>query len=243
MSGGTEIVSSGGIAQSSVVGSGNEDVFAGGVASGTTVNGNGGWQYVFAGGTASATGVSNNGAQLVFLGGVASGTAGLVGRLPARLRRCCRRHRVSAGAQDYIESGGFGSATTVLGGGVEQVLAGGMASVTFLANGTYQLDFGSAINTEIAAGAQQYVESGGHGAVAASYSAAASSRFWLAAWTSGEKVFSAAYQLDFGAVSGVSISGGAYQYVYGGATATNTSVGSGGLEEIVARRHCHRHRP
>ena len=103
LSGGLEVVSSGGVASATAVGpAGEQDVFAGGLASGTILSG--GEQVVFAGGTASGTAVDAGGTLIAAAAGaIAAGAS------------------VGSGGVAYVSSGGTASDLTVLAGGTAYV--------------------------------------------------------------------------------------------------------------------------
>ena len=99
LGGGLEVVSSGGVASATAVGAaGEQDVLAGGLASGTALSG--GEQVVFAGGTASGTAVGAGGTLIAAAAGatVAGATVG-------------------SGGAAYVSSGGTAGGLTVSSGG------------------------------------------------------------------------------------------------------------------------------
>ncbi|MGC2411155.1 MAG: hypothetical protein WA459_00450 [Stellaceae bacterium] len=155
VSGGSEIVLSGGAASGAVLSGGTEIVSAGGKASGTIVA-SGGREVVH--GTASGGTVRSGGGQIVSSGGVASGVTVKAGGSQIVLSGGTTRTAVLSGGTEVVSVGGKASATIVDSGGIErvygrasggtirgglfEVASGGTASgtVTFVSAGTLQLD-------------------------------------------------------------------------------------------------------
>jgi autotransporter passenger strand-loop-strand repeat protein len=115
ISGGQEVVSSGGIASGATIDIGSQ-LISGGAAVGTTITGPG-VEAVFSGGVASVATVGSSGVVIVSAGGATLGDA-----------------IIDSGFQQ-IWSGGAARATTISRGGTLSVLSGGVASGTMISGG------------------------------------------------------------------------------------------------------------
>jgi len=127
----------------------------------------------------------------------------------------------------------YRSGTQVLAGGIERVLANGFAEATVLSNGTFQINDGSTIATQILYGAQQYVDSGAFdsGSVASSGGV---QRVFSGASPLPRLSWVAAISSIMAARLGRNLGQGAYQYVYAAACQRN--------ERREQRRAVHRRR-
>ncbi len=117
-----------------------ENVYAGGVASGSIIN-SGGAQAIYSGGVASGTIINSAGIESVLSGGTAINTLVNAGGVET-VSLGGSTANVSVAGTETVS--GTASNTTILSGGVEEVTSGGNASgVTIQSGGTLVLDDGS----------------------------------------------------------------------------------------------------
>ncbi len=214
---------------------GHDDVFAGGVASGTTINENGA-EHI-SGGNAFGTEINSGGAQFVWIGGVTSaivnhGGYQLVGASGGSFFTTVNAggsqevkggiaYATSVGmfGQQAVDSGGSAVASIIDDGGIQYVETAGTARGSLLRSGATQfVSGGTAVGTVVENGATQIVS-------AASGASAAN----------GTLVEAGGREIVFagGAISGATIAGGALEINSGG-TATGTINFTGGGALIIA---------
>lgn len=136
--GGQQNVESGGVAIGTTVNSnGEQDVF--GLASNAVIS-NGGVQFVSAGGVASGTFLGSGGLEAVFAGGM-DFNATIAGD-HQHVFGTAVGGTIQNGGVQFVDSGGFSSATTVLAGGLEQVFLSGTTVGAVISGGTVELQSG-----------------------------------------------------------------------------------------------------
>jgi autotransporter passenger strand-loop-strand repeat protein len=150
-SGGIEVISSGSVANGASV-KGTEVTF--GTVSGATVS-SGGIEVVSSGGTESATVVSSGGTDVVASGGTEFGTQLRGGQDVVLAGGTASGTTVSSGLQDVF---GLASGTIVSSGGFELVFSGGVASGTTISGGFMEVMSGGSIGG--AAGTVSFAGSG-----------------------------------------------------------------------------------
>ena len=213
-SGGSAVVSSGGVASASfVVGGGVEVVDKHGKMHDTTV-GSGGSAFLSSGGSGTSTTLSG-GFGAVF-GGTADGTT------------------VQKGGTEFTAHSGTASGTSVGSGGAEYASATGALSGTRVDGGFDAVYGGAATSSQVVSGAE-YVADGGvaSGAVVGSggieYVYASGSAYNTTVDRGGAAVASSG-----GLLSGTALHAGGTETIYSGGVADATVVGSGGTEFVLA---------
>ncbi|HZZ88111.1 MAG TPA: hypothetical protein VFE13_07220, partial [Caulobacteraceae bacterium] len=139
-SGGTEVVSSGGVDIAGRIFSGGVQTISAGSALSGTISA-GGQVVVLSGGKATAETISSGGLELVQAGGFAA------------------LGRVSSGGVLRVSSGGAASGAVVRLGGIETVAAGGTATATHLFGKEFV--FGRTSHTSVGSGGREFVAAGG----------------------------------------------------------------------------------
>ncbi|WP_170153050.1 AIDA repeat-containing protein, partial [Roseiarcus fermentans] len=148
--GGAEVVHSGGFASALVVGVGGSETISGGSALGALVSGWSGVETVLNGGVATDTTLSAGGAQVISSGGLAIGTIVAGGGTETILNGgVATSATLSAGGSQVINAGGLANATTVASGGEMIVSVGGMASGLTIQSGGVVVDSGGQIEGAI----------------------------------------------------------------------------------------------
>ena len=213
-------------------GGGIEYVFAGGTASGTTLNGYlvvdasgvtteaGGEEFVD--GTAISTTVNSYGTEYVNSGGTATGTT------------------VNAGGFEFVQFGGTAISTTLSGGGdfftYEIVEDGGTASSTTV-NGRNSIEIvssgGTAVSATLNSGGSQYVSAGGT-ASSTTVNGGGSAYVFSSGTADSTTVNSngTEYVSAGGTASRTTVNGGGSEYVFSSGTADSTTVNSNGIEYV-----------
>jgi autotransporter passenger strand-loop-strand repeat protein len=153
-SGGSQVVSSGGVASAATINSGgSQSIVSGGTANQTTV-GSGGSQLVLAGGVSNDAMVNSGGYQ--YIDGVVEGYAYNAtvnsGGVQEVATGGTAQGTLVAGGTQQVDSGGLATSTTVNNGGVQDILAGGSATGTTVSSGTVIVD-GTASNLTVGSGA------------------------------------------------------------------------------------------
>jgi autotransporter passenger strand-loop-strand repeat protein len=225
----------GGVEYGTTVGSGggllgHDDVYAGGVASNTTINAGG--EENISGGNAFGTDINSGGAQFVWIGGVTSATVNHGGYQMVGSSGGSFFTTVNAGGsqevaggtayatsvgpfgQQAVESGGRATASIIGNGGTQYVEAGGTTSGSLLRSGATQfVSGGAAISTVVENGATQIVSAASGVSVASNSLVEAGGR---------EIVFSG------GEISGATIAGGALEIISGGIASGSINFAGGG---------------
>jgi autotransporter passenger strand-loop-strand repeat protein len=245
LSGGVEIVHSGGTVSGATVRVGGAD-YVTGVDDGAVVQG---FQEVASGGDVSGARFSAGGGQTILSGGVAD------------------QITIGGGGYEYVEAGGLVSGATVLGfqeidsggsaagvtvssGGSETVAAGGSASAIVVAFGGLEYVKSGAVVSEAQIGGYQEVDSGGVASgvtvssggcetVAAGGSVIAITidhggyEYVLSGATAASAVVLGYQEVDSGGgASGVTISSGGCETVSAGGSASAVTIDHGGFEYI-----------
>ena len=254
---GQEEIYTGGLAISSTVGTGaNQIVSSGGTANGTTVL-SGGYQYVYSAGIANGAIVANFGHQEIEGGGIASGTTVSGGGYQDIFGGgTASAAAIGSGSFQNVLGGGIAVGTVITSGATQAVSAGGVASNTLLAGA--QVVYGSAVDTIIDSSGYNNVNSGGT-TIGTIINSGGSEQVYAGGTdnaiinnggqqiiegngsygtTTGAIVNSGGkqYIYPFGISSNTILRGG-WQYVFGFASATDVAVGtvvSGGGLELVA---------
>jgi len=251
---GTMKVSSGGIASGTTIsGDGVLRVLFGGLASGATVS-SGGALVDY--GTASGTRVSSGGVAYdagkatsmgllggteVVFGSAVSTTVESGGTQDIASGGIAKSTRVLSGGIQYDDGGARGTtllggtqvvfaratSTTIDGGGIQEVVAGGTATSATVSSGGIQYDAGTASGTTLSGGTQVVFGS----AVSATIDSGGTQDVVVGGSASDTTVSSGGIQYDAGAASDTTLSGG-LQAVYG--NAANTTVDSGGYEVVLS---------
>ena len=210
-------------------------VFAGGIASNTSI-GIGGNQYILAGGLAIETYVSAGGGQAVRDGGTANSTT------------------LNSGGEQSIYDNGIAISTTINNSGYQSVYSGGSAIGTTINSGGTQIiyDNGSASGTTINSAGWQYVSAngsaigtmindGGHQNVLANGSAISTTinnsgcqSVYSGGSAIGTTINNGGTQSVYssGVVSGTTINNGGYQSVYNNGSAVSTTINNGGVQYV-----------
>jgi autotransporter passenger strand-loop-strand repeat protein len=211
-----EFVYAGGVASGDSIQSGAKAIISsGGRAVGTTVS-SGGIAYVFASGTAAGTVLSKGGKALVSSGGVTTATMVSSGGLAYVFAGgVASGDIVQDDGKELISSGGVASGATVQGGGAEYIYSSGGASGTLLSGGdAFVSSGGSLVSATTSAGGADYLRASG---------------------TATHTVVSAGgYELisSGGIASGTELLSGGKQYIYSSGTAVDATVSSGAREVI-----------
>ena len=223
-------VSSGGTAVDTNIFRGYQNIYNGGIANSTTID-DFGWQFVSSGGTASNT-IINSSYQRISSGGIAnsttinsSGWQNVFGGGVANFSI------INSGAQQIVSSGAIVNNTTV-NAGAQVISSGGAASNTTISGGTQTVG-GIANITTIYNGGWQNVNSGGianlttvnYGNQSVSSGGVANSTTINA----GGQVVSAG-----GTATNTSVNSGGWQFINSGGTATATTVNSSGAQSVNA---------
>lgn len=245
---GTQYIQIGGSADGTTIKTGGEqDIYGGGVASNTAVDGgtqtvfgvaigstiaNGGIQHVH--NNVFSTIVNDGGEQNVYVDGSATGTTINAGGL--QIDWGFTITTTISGGHQYV----FGSATlTTINSGVQTVQSGGTASDTTIHGGEQDVySGGTAINTTIDGGSQavygtvtQTIIGNGaiqylHGTASlTTVNAGSQQNVYADGFAAGTTINAGGYQLDWGAASGTIVNGGE-QYVFGSATGTTVLAGA-----------------
>jgi autotransporter passenger strand-loop-strand repeat protein len=178
-SGGTQNVSSGGIASSATIySSGTQNIFSSGIAIGTSIS-SGGVENVFAGGVASSAtffsgaiqnvssggitigGTLFGGVQNVYLGGSASGANFSSGTQNIFGGATATSAYLANGAVQNVSSGAVAIGTQIATSGVQNLYAGGAVSGTIFYAGTQNVLSGASLSGEAMFDGIQNVLSGG----------------------------------------------------------------------------------
>ena len=231
--GGRQYVSSGGIANSTVVNStGVQMVSSGGIANSTTVVNLSGYQYVSFGGIANDTVVSSGGGQEVLRGGSALNTTQNSGGIVS--------FAVAGGTITTLQgSGAFGAFNFTNNGQVDNfilhhgarmnVFSGGIANDTVLNFSGYQSVYngGIANDTVVAPYGKQYVDANG---ITNSTVLNGGKQFVNANGIANDTIVNGGgYQyIYFGGIANSTVLNGGWQYISSGCIANNTVVNSGG---------------
>lgn len=254
VTGGEQDILGGGIASNTTVDGGTQNVF--GVAITTTIA-NGGMQHVY--NNAFSTTVSAGGEQNVHIDGSATGSTINAGGIQVDWGFTTIT-TISGGAQyvlgsaslttinsglQAVEGGGAASDTTIHGGG-QDVYLGGTAINTTMDGGIQSVYGGTAVQTTISNGALQYL----HGSASVTtINDGGQQNVYADGAASGTTINAGGVQVDWGAANGTTINGGT-QYVWGSATntslnsgaqyvgsgglATDTTIGTGAVEVVLA---------
>jgi autotransporter passenger strand-loop-strand repeat protein len=214
--GGQQFVNSA-TAITTVVNSGDQNLFSNGIASATTLN-SGGQQIINAGGTASGTVANAFGLQTVSAGGIAlSFTATSSGEQVVSSGGMASGVLLSGSfATQFVFSGGTGADVTVDSGGDQEVF-GGIVSTTTLNGGSNQdiLLGGTAVGTILNSGGLENIFDGGV--------------------ASGTVVNGGLVTVSAGSLAiGATINSGGDQLVSGGGTAKASVINSGGVQDILS---------
>jgi outer membrane autotransporter protein len=196
---GTKNVASGETADGDTIEGGIQKVLSGGSATRTTIN-TVGMQIVSSGGNASITTINKWGTQFVVGGGSATSTT------------------INSGGIQQVDSGGSASGTTINNGGIQEVY--GSATSTTINNGGTQDVFGSASGTTINNGGVQNVNGSASGTTINSGGTQTVSGGGSANGTT----IAGGIQNVSGSVSGTTITSDGTQNLYSGATATDTTI-------------------
>jgi autotransporter passenger strand-loop-strand repeat protein len=244
LTGGAQNVGAGGVANNAII-DGGSDQLVWGVANGSSV-GVGGDQKIYAGGAANRATVYGTqydwgtatdtdlagGVQYVY--GMASGTT--------------VRAYFPAGGIQHVASGGSASNTTIHESGSQYVYGGGTANGTSLYGG-YQFVSGSADQITIHSGRQDVY--GNVTNTTTDTSGAGQQNIYAGGTATNTTLGVGYYQTNWGTASNTTLNGGiqnvygtatnttinsatSVQYVEAGALASNTTIGSGGTENILA---------
>lgn len=254
VTGGEQDILGGGIASNTTVDGGTQNVF--GVAITTTIA-NGGMQHVY--NNAFSTTVSAGGEQNVYIDGSATGSTINAGGIQVDWGFTTIT-TISGGAQyvlgsaslttinsglQAVEGGGAASDTTIHGGG-QDVYLGGTAINTTMDGGIQSVYGGTVVQTTISNGALQYL----HGSASVTtINDGGQQNVYADGAASGTTINAGGVQVDWGAANGTTINGG-IQYVWGSATntslnsgaqyvgsgglATDTTIGTGAVEVVLA---------
>lgn len=254
VTGGEQDILGGGIASNTTVDGGTQNVF--GVAITTTIA-NGGMQHVY--NNAFSTTVSAGGEQNVYIDGSATGSTINAGGIQVDWGFTTIT-TISGGAQyvlgsaslttinsglQAVEGGGAASDTTIHGGG-QDVYLGGTAIDTTMDGGIQSVYGGTVVQTTISNGALQYL----HGSASVTtINDGGQQNVYADGAASGTTINAGGVQVDWGAANGTTINGG-IQYVWGSATntslnsgaqyvgsgglATDTTIGTGAVEVVLA---------
>lgn len=254
VTGGEQDILGGGIASNTTVDGGTQNVF--GVAITTTIA-NGGMQHVY--NNAFSTTVSAGGEQNVYIDGSATGSTINAGGIQVDWGFTTIT-TISGGAQyvlgsaslttinsglQAVEGGGAASDTTIHGGG-QDVYLGGTAINTTMDGGIQSVYGGTVVQTTISNGALQYL----HGSASVTtINDGGQQNVYADGAASGTTINAGGVQVDWGAANGTTINGGT-QYVWGSATntslnsgaqyvgsgglATDTTIGTGAVEVVLA---------
>jgi autotransporter passenger strand-loop-strand repeat protein/uncharacterized repeat protein (TIGR03803 family) len=228
ISSGLQYVESGGTTNGTTINSGGEQDVLGTANTATINNGgnqyvwgaanstilNGGKQFVEAGATAFNTGsVAGGGDQYVYAGGVANNAGFYNGN--QFVYGTANTTQVETGSFQYVFGIATGTTVADLGGGQQNIYAGGMATGTTLHFGGIQVDWGAADTTTVESGAFQYV------------------------WgTATNTSINGGNQYVWGTASNTTISSGV-QYVASGGTANSTTIDGGWTEHVFAGGAAH----
>lgn len=214
--GGAQNVSSGATASNTVINSGgSQRVSAGGVVSGTTINSSGA-QHILSGGRAGNTMINGGGNQHISSGGNAVDTT------------------INSGGNQNVSSGGSATGTVVNSGGFQRASAGGVAIEAKLSGGNQNVSSGgSAVKTEIYSGGKQTVYSGGQ-ATSSQVMDGGALNISGGSATSATVFMNGKLNAYSGNVSETELNSGGRQYIYAGASATNTVAHNEGREYIMS---------
>ncbi|MFA6104284.1 MAG: AIDA repeat-containing protein, partial [Victivallaceae bacterium] len=150
---GWQNVYSGGMANSTTINGGGQGIYDG-VASTTIVN-SGGSQIISSGGIACVTTINSGGYQNISSGGVASNTiVNSTGNMYVSSGGIANSTNINAGGHQNISSGGVTNSTTINSDGWQQVYSGGTAANTIVNSDGFMClgDGGTAISTVINSG-------------------------------------------------------------------------------------------
>jgi autotransporter passenger strand-loop-strand repeat protein len=215
-SGGTEIVYSGGTASFTTVSGGGSAVVSGGTAVSTTVD-SGGYQYVSSGGSASFTTVTFFGNEYVYSGGATRSTTLVDGGLETVFSGGSTSFTTVSGGLEIVYQGGTAVSTAVSPAGEEDVLGGGQASNTTV-NGGYEYlsSGGMAISTTVNSGGIEVVRQ------------SATASLTVVNGSGTQEI------LFYGTAVSTTVESGGTQVVLGtGAVAIAATVDSGGTQSVT----------
>ncbi len=225
--GGYELMS--GTASGTTLSGGAEVVYSGGIASGTTVS-SGGMLYVASGGIAKSAVVSSGGQENIGAGGTTSGAAISGGAMLMDAGQAINT-TLAGGAAAFVTSGGTISNTTVAGADI--ISSGAVASGTILAGGVEVLLAGGiARAASVGFGGIEYIASGGV-ASGAVVSFGGQENIAAGGLASGGAISANGLLLDAGTASAVVVSNGGAAYVEFGGVAVATVLRSGGTDVIL----------
>jgi autotransporter passenger strand-loop-strand repeat protein len=226
--GGEQDIYGGGVASNTAIDGGTQTVF--GVAIGTTIA-SGGLQHIH--NNAFSTTVNAGGEQNVYIDGSATGTTINTGGLQIdwgftitttinggnqHVFGSASLTTINSGVQT-VEAGGTASDTTIH-GGAQDVYSGATAINTTMDGGSQNV-YGTVVQTTIANGAVQYL----HGSASATtVNAGSQQNVYADGFATGTTINAGGFQLDWGSASATIVNGGA-QYVYGSAAGTTVLAG------------------
>ena len=142
-----------------VGGGGTETVYAGALASGSTIL-SGGREVVSSGGSSVSAQIAGGGALQVCSGGRGLNTSIFDGGVETLSGGTASGASVGSGGVLRVSSGGVASVTMVFRGGEDGVFVGGVAHGTFLSGGA-EYDYAMTSGTEVASGGHEVVETHG----------------------------------------------------------------------------------
>jgi autotransporter passenger strand-loop-strand repeat protein len=201
-------------------------ISSGGVASSTTLL-DGGQEVIKSSGTASATTISNGGSQIVSSGGITSGTLILLGGQQLIYSSAIiSSSTVSSGGSQLIYSGGSVSGSIISNGGSQLISSGGIASATIVNSGGVinVSSGGSSYYTQIKSGGNEYILSGGYGP-SATISSGGTQTISFGGLDIGTTILSGGSQIVGGIASSTIISG-----------IQTISSGGSGIDAVIATR-------
>lgn len=241
-SGGAQYVGAGGVANNANIDRGGTQLVWG-VANGSDVSGD---QKIYAGGAANRAIVF--GAQYDWGTATDTDLAGGVQYVYGTASGTTISAPSTVGGIQHVASGGSASNTTIYGSSSQYVYGGGAASVTSLVGG-YQFVSGSSDQTAIHSGRQDV-----YGSVTnttTDSSGTGQQNIYAGGTATNTTLGAGYYQTNWGAAYNTTLNGGiqnvygtatnttinsatSVQYVEAGALASNTTIGSGGTENVLA---------
>ncbi|HEV2336832.1 MAG TPA: hypothetical protein VGS13_15110 [Stellaceae bacterium] len=236
---GDEFVSSGGVADGTVVNASGFilastlEVLSGGVASGTVLSGahdQSAALEVWSGGVASDTEVSDGGYLLVLDGGIANGAVvGSGGIINAG--GVVSRTVVGSGGTEEVTLGGIASGTLITSGGSQTIGIGGVASgATVMAGGKQHVFAGGTARRTIVSGGSENISASGRASGGMIGSGGVERVYGSATWglvaSGGRQIVESG-----GVAHGAAVKHGAHQIVYSGGVTRGTVLEGG--SEIV----------
>lgn len=229
--GGAQVVENGGITNTTTLnGSGSQQTVGNnGTANGTIVN-DGAWQWIDAGGTSNDTVIQSGGDQVVFAGGTAYGTIVLGGM--QTVHGLAEGTQVHASGEQYIDQNGVAN-NTLVDGGMQDVFSGTANHTTVSGGGVQVVTFGTANHTTIYAGQQTL---SGSAAQANDTVINAGGWQWVKGGTANRTTVNAGGEqvVMSGTANGTIINADGMQAVHGGAVANTTTIHTGGEQYVDA---------